>query len=227
LTQLLFFDLDDTLLDHAHAEQAAQHETFEAHGSVFNGVPFESWLARYRLVNGQLWGAYGRNELVRHDLHHQRFAKPLAHFELDPAHAGALGTHYMSAYRRHWRLNPGAEEILEDAAKLGVVGIVSNGFAETQRAKVERFRLDRWVRHVVLSEDVGVMKPAREIFDAAVRLTGVSEGRKIYVGDSFESDVVGAKGAGWLPILYNPLRRLFPAPVLFVTRLVDLTPLLE
>lgn len=227
MTQLLFFDLDDTLLDHAHAEQAAQNETFEAHGSVFNGLPFESWLARYRLVNGELWNAYGRGELVRHDLHQQRFATPLAHFELDPAHANTLGAHYLAAYRRHWRLNPGAEEILEDAAQQGIVGIVSNGFAETQHAKVERFRLGRWVKYVVLSEEVGVMKPAREIFDAAVRLSGVSQGRKIYVGDSFEKDVVGAKGAGWLPILYNPLRAVVPAPVLFVTRLVDLKPLLE
>ncbi|MEO6323665.1 MAG: HAD-IA family hydrolase [Thermoanaerobaculia bacterium] len=227
MTQLLFFDLDDTLLDHAHAEQAAQRETFETHAGVFDGVAFDSWLERYREANGALWNAYGRGEVVRHDLHQQRFSTPLTHFGLDSAHATALGAHYLAAYRRHWRLNPGAEEILEAAAQQGIVGIVSNGFVETQRAKVERFRLGRWVKHLVLSEDVGVMKPDRAIFDAAVRVSGVSKGRKIYVGDSFDKDIVGAKAAGWLPILYNPLRLPIPAPVLFVTRLVDLGPLLE
>lgn len=109
------------------------------------------------------------------------------------------------------------------------MGLLSNGFRELQRAKVARFRLARWVQHVVLSDDVGAMKPSRAIFDAAERaaLPGGGPARKVYVGDHFETDVVGAKSAGWLPVLYNPTGRETPGPVLYVKRLVDLKPLLE
>ena len=72
------------------------------------------------------------------------------------------------------------------------------------------------------------MKPAREIFDAAhTAAGGAKDVRKVYIGDSFEHDVVGAKRAGWLPILYNPAGQKLPAPVLYVRRLLDLKPLLE
>ena len=119
----------------------------------------------------------------------------------------------------------GAEEVLEHASREGVVGILSNGFRETQRAKIARFGLDRWVRHVVLSEDVGAMKPSRVIFDAAAKAAGGGERRRLYVGDSFATDVVGAKAAGWFPILFDRHGAGAPEPVVFVTRLSDLKPL--
>jgi HAD superfamily hydrolase (TIGR01549 family) len=227
---ILFFDLDDTLLDHRGAEERAQRETFTAFDTHFGALSFEAWLAAYRRANGSLWAAYGRGEIGRDELHRRRFADPLAAFGLDRAAADEVGAFYLERYRRAWRLNDGAAELLGAAAELGEVGILSNGFRELQRAKVARFELERWVRHIVLSEEVGAMKPAREIFDAAVRAACGNEGadgrRKVYLGDHWETDVLGAKGAGWLPVLYNPARLPLPGPVLHVARLTDAIPLL-
>jgi len=227
---LLFFDLDDTLLDHRGAEALAQEETFSALGGAFRGAAFADWLAAYRRANAALWGAYGRGEIGREELHRRRFAEPLAALGLDPAAAEEVGGFYLERYRRAWRLNDGAEELLSAASGLGEVGVLSNGFRELQRAKLARFGLERWVRHVVLSEEVGAMKPAREIFDAAVRAACGPEGangrRKLYLGDHFETDAVGARRAGWLPVLYNPAGVPLPAPVLHVARLADAIPLL-
>lgn len=227
--QLLFFDLDDTLLDHRGAEAAAQRETFEANRERFGGVTFEQWLPRYQNANAEAWRAYGEGRIARAELEERRFAGPLAAFGLDTGSAAALGVFYLAAYARHWRLNEGAEEILAAASLLGTVGLLSNGFRELQRAKVARFRLDRWARHVILSDDVGAMKPSKAIFQAAERaaLPAGGPARKVYLGDHFETDVVGAKNAGWLPVLYSPAGRQAPEPVLYVRRLVDLKPLLE
>lgn len=227
---LLFFDLDDTLLDHAGAEARAQEETFEGKRDVFGPVAFADWLAAYRRANGRLWAAYGRGEIGREELHRRRFADPLGELGRDPEAADEAGAFYLERYRGAWRLNEGAEELLAAASKEGEVGVLSNGFRELQRAKLARFRLERWVKHVVLSEDVGAMKPARAIFDAAVRTAlgddGAGGRRKLYLGDHYETDAVGAKGAGWLPVLYNPSRRPLPGPVLHVARLTDAIPLL-
>lgn len=230
MRSLLFFDLDDTLLDHRGAEEEAQRETHGAFGGVFAGVAFGGWLDAYRAANSRLWAAYGRGEIGREELHRRRFADPLAALGLDPGAAGEVGETYLDRYRRAWRLNEGAEELLAAAAELGEVGVLSNGFRELQRAKVARFALGRWVRHLVLSEEVGAMKPARAIFDAAVRAAcgdgGPDVGRRLYLGDHFETDVLGARTAGWLPVLYNPGRRPVPGPVLHVARLADAIPLL-
>ena len=225
---IVFFDLDDTLVDHAGAEAAAQGETFAAHAGAFGGLPLGAWLDVYREANARLWAAYGRGEISRGELQVKRFAEALSSLGLDPSSASALGDFYLARYRESWRLNEGAEEALAETSRRAVVGILSNGFSELIRAKVAVFRLDRWVRHVVASEEVGVMKPARGMFDAALRAAapeGEDGQRKVYVGDSFENDVVGAKAAGWLPILYNPRRLPLPAPVLYVARLADVAPL--
>ena len=230
MRSLLFFDLDGTLIDHRGAEEAAQKETFEAMPAAFGGRPFDEWLAAYRAANARLWAAYGKGEIGREELHLRRFAEPLEALGLPAAPAEEVGDAYLARYRRAWRLNEGAEELLAAAAELGEVGVLSNGFRELQRAKLARFGLERWVRHVVLSEEVGAMKPSREIFDAAVRAACGPDGgdgrRKLYLGDHFETDVLGAKRAGWLPVLYNPSRAPLPGPALTVTRLSDAIPLL-
>jgi putative hydrolase of the HAD superfamily len=223
---LFFFDLDDTLVDHHAAEEGAHRETHAAHAPLFSGIPFEEWLSAYRKRNLALWERYGRGEIDRATLSRQRFADPLSDLGLDAAHGGAIGDFYMGAYGRHWSLVEGAEEVLAHAAQTGVVGILSNGFRETQHGKIARFDLGRWVEHVVLSEDVGAMKPAREIFDAAWQAAGGGERRRVYVGDSFATDVVGAKAAGWFPIWFDRHGRGAPRPVVYVRRLVDLMPLL-
>jgi YjjG family noncanonical pyrimidine nucleotidase len=224
---LLFFDLDDTLVDHHAAEEGAHRETHAAHGPVFGAVPFDTWLAAYRRSNLALWERYGRGEIDRPTLSRHRFADPLGELGLDPAHGSRVGDFYMQAYGRNWTLVEGAEEVLEHASRAGVVGILSNGFRETQHAKIARFGLDRWVKHVVLSEDVGAMKPAREIFDAAWKAAGGGDGRRVYVGDSFATDVLGAKNAGWFPVWFDRHGRGAPQPVVYIRRLVDVLPLLS
>jgi FMN phosphatase YigB (HAD superfamily) len=226
LKPLFFFDLDDTLVDHQAAEEDAHREAHAAHGTLFSGVAFEDWLAAYRRNNLRLWLEYGKGTIDRPALTANRFTLPLAELGLDAAHGAAVGSSYWDSYGRNWRLIEGAEDVLEHASRLGVVGILSNGFRETQRAKIGRFRLERWVRHVVLSEDVGAMKPSRAIFDAAAKAAGGGERRRLYVGDSFATDIVGAKAAGWFPVLFDRYGRGAPEPVVFVTRLSDLKPLL-
>ena len=228
MKQLLFFDLDDTLVDHRAAEESAHRETFDVHPELFGRVAFADWLSSYRTANAALWDSLGRREIVPVDLLRRRFAEPLRALELDESCCDDLSSFYLAAYARHWSLVEGAEAILEEAARHGTVGILSNGIAALQRAKVKRFALERFVSHVVLSEDVGAMKPSREIFDAAWRAgADGAPVRKVYVGDSYAHDFLGAKNAGWLPVLYNPEARPLPAPVLFVTRLADLAPLLQ
>ncbi len=224
---LFFFDLDDTLVDHRGAEEAAHRATHAELPGVFGTVPFSEWLARYRRNNLALWALYGKGEIDRHELTRRRFAEPLLELDLDPAHGEKVETVYLDLYARHWQLVDGAEEILEFAARTGVVGILSNGLREQQWGKVRTFRLDRWVSHVVLSEEVGAMKPARAIFDAAWKEAGGGDVRKVYVGDSWESDVLGGKAAGWFPIWFNRHDQPALAPVVFVTKLLDLKPLLS
>ena len=56
--------------------------------------------------------------------------------------------------------------------------------------------IDGYFRKVILSDDIGVLKPHAEIFRYALTVTGSSVEDSLMVGDSWENDVVGAQGVG-------------------------------
>ncbi|MEA2422373.1 MAG: hypothetical protein QOF55_1472, partial [Thermoleophilaceae bacterium] len=56
---------------------------------------------------------------------------------------------------------------------------------------------------VVSSASVGANKPAPAVFEAALALAGCGPEDAVHVGDSVESDVVGAQAAGVRALLID------------------------
>ncbi len=54
---------------------------------------------------------------------------------------------------------------------------------------------------VVSGDTVRAYKPHREIFDEALRLSGCAAEEAVHIGDSYDTDVVGARNAGIRPVL--------------------------
>jgi len=63
--------------------------------------------------------------------------------------------------------------------------------------------LSAMLQVVVTSQEVGFNKPQPEIFQAALKQTGVKPSEAIYVGDQHQIDVVGANAAGMRGILLD------------------------
>lgn len=195
--RFVYFDLDDTLLDHRQAERAALRETCSTFPALA-GIAFEEVHAAYHLHNSDLWVAFSNGEIIRDDLKRLRFERTLAHLGADTALTDDANRHYMACYARHWHLRADARTAFAHIASHFPVGILTNGFADVQHAKLERFpELREPLSTLVISEEVGVMKPHRAIFDFSARQAGVDPQHILYVGDSLRSDVLGALGAGW------------------------------
>ena len=54
---------------------------------------------------------------------------------------------------------------------------------------------------VVSADTARAYKPRREIFDEALRVSGCTPDEAVHIGDSYDTDVVGARGAGIKPVL--------------------------
>ena len=54
---------------------------------------------------------------------------------------------------------------------------------------------------VVSADTARAYKPHREIFDEALRFSGCAPGEVVHIGDSYDTDVVGARSAGIRPVL--------------------------
>jgi len=200
--KFIYFDLDDTLLDHKKAERAGLRDVHQ-HFDMFEGISEDQLLDTYHHINKGLWEEYGRGDIDRHELHQRRFSETLGELGLDEKMQEEAGKVYMNYYRNHWEWIDGAKDAYDKIAKKYEVGIITNGFAETQRLKIDQFQLGETARQIVISEDVGVMKPHPKIFDHSTELAGVNRDEILYVGDSFTSDVTGGAKAGWKVAWYT------------------------
>jgi putative hydrolase of the HAD superfamily len=68
---------------------------------------------------------------------------------------------------------------------------------------LKAFGLDESLGYWVMSEFVGVEKPAREIFERALEIGASDASRAVHVGDDYATDVKGALGAGMQAILLD------------------------
>jgi putative hydrolase of the HAD superfamily len=63
--------------------------------------------------------------------------------------------------------------------------------------------LDHYIDFVITPKEVGANKPEPPIFLAALERARVGASESVYVGDQYETDVVGARGVGISPILID------------------------
>jgi putative hydrolase of the HAD superfamily len=200
--QFIYFDLDDTLLNHKKAEQNGLLDVYD-HFAEMKKVSSNDLLQTYHTINSGLWLEYGEGRIDRHQLHRRRFEETFIELGIPADLYQEAGKVYMSYYRNHWEWIEGAKKAYETVAGKYPTGIITNGFAETQRLKIEQFGFKHTARHIVISEEVGVMKPQPGIFNYAAKLCRFSKDEILYVGDSYSSDVEGGKAAGWRVAWYN------------------------
>ena len=77
------------------------------------------------------------------------------------------------------------------------LGILTNGWPATQRAKVEALGLESRVDAVLYAEEHAPGgKPSRAAFDAALNALGVPPARVVFIGDDLVNDIQGGRAAG-------------------------------
>lgn len=93
------------------------------------------------------------------------------------------------------------------------MGIITNGPTDHQFKKVKQLQLEHWVptNNIIISQSTGFQKPEREIFDLAAKEFAMDAEHTLYVGDSFENDIIGAKNGGWNSLWFNHRLREVPA----------------
>jgi len=94
------------------------------------------------------------------------------------------------------RLYEGARELLCDLGDVYRLGLLTNGPSDMQWPKIEHLGLRSLFSVILVSGDVGVHKPDRLIFEQFLRLLGVPAKEVLFVGNSYRSDIVGAKDVG-------------------------------
>ena len=202
----LFFDLDHTLWDFDANDRLTLHEIYHGHGLASKGVhDFDLFHKNYIIHNNHLWEKYRKGLLKVDELRWKRMSLTLLDFKIgDESLARALGDRFLDLLPSRTLLFPFAIEMLEYLTKKGYdLHLITNGFEKTQHCKLQHSGLAGYFKEVITSEGSNSIKPKKEIFEFAFKLTNAAPEKSIMIGDSIDADIQGAINAGIDQVFVN------------------------
>ena len=193
----LFFDLDNTLWDFESNSKLAMKATVSEMKLMNQIHNFDAFFEYYEAVNSKLWEAYRKKLIRKADLIERRFNKTLEHFDLLGIDALEMNSVYLQLMPLQKKLFPDVIETLEYLkGKRYPMHIITNGFSEVQHRKIESSGLDKYFDRIFISEEIQAPKPDKRIFQHALKCCNSKKSRSIMIGDSWESDILGARAMG-------------------------------
>jgi putative hydrolase of the HAD superfamily len=106
---------------------------------------------------------------------------------------------------------PGALETLDALRARGVrLALITNGAADVQRGKIERFDLASRFDHIQIEGEHGFGKPEPRAYTHALRALKVKAHETWMVGDNLEWEVVAPQRLGVFAIWHDPQGRGLP-----------------
>ena len=119
--------------------------------------------------------------------------------------------HVLEMYDIYWNnflanMKPfeGAAEFIEKLHRAGKkIALCTDMTAHIQYRKIKQLGLNKFIDFMVTSEETGLEKPAKIMFELALKKMNVSAAETAYFGDSPERDIEGAANVDIKPFWYS------------------------
>jgi len=217
MPRAILFDLDDTLISaYSNPHRAWAEVTTEfsdeivdfAQDGLTSGDVAQS-IAEYSV---KFWSDAERHKIWRLKMNEARYrivkggleriASGLSEIDHDFVHRLA---ERFSAYRtQNMFLFDGAHELLDTLKARGVMlGLITNGAAETQRPKIERFGLAHRFEHIQIEGEMGFGKPEDRAYGHAVNALNTTTEDCWIVGDNLEWEVKAPAKLGFRTVWHD------------------------
>lgn len=184
----ILFDADETLF--RFDAFSGLQLMFLQHGIQFTSQDYQD----YQAINKALWVEYQNGTITSQQLQHRRFTAWADQLQITPQQ---LNSAFMTSMAEICTPLAGAVNLLSSLQGQAKLGIITNGFTELQQIRLERTGLRNHFEILVISEEVGIAKPDRRIFDHALALMGnPARENVLMVGDNPDSDILGGLNAG-------------------------------
>jgi putative hydrolase of the HAD superfamily len=216
LPKAVFFDMDDTIFDHALTCRRAL-DRLRASEPRFQSRDLDDIWHEYSRLLEVVQPDVLAGRITVQEARVERF-RQLAGYcgtEVSVAEAGEFSRQYRAHYQKLRRTVPWVRRVLKRLRGRTVVGVVSNNQVAEQERKLDHLHLRPLIDFMIVSEGVGVAKPDPAIFQIALGRADALPEETVMIGDSWKSDITGARNAGIRAVWFNRfhLPALDPWPV--------------
>ncbi len=204
------FDLDNTLYSHEKAFEKAIIFCFKTILNKKNlryNFSVDELFTIFKKNCDLYWPDYESGSLSQQQYRRKRFLETMNYFKLPftSIESDEFHNHYTQVVDDFSEPFPYLYSLLKKLVAVNIkIGIITNGNVTTQYNKLNKLKLNQWFTadSIFISEQLMAAKPERKIFDLA-KSKLFSEFGYLFVGDSWDHDVVGAVSAGWDCIYLN------------------------
>jgi YjjG family noncanonical pyrimidine nucleotidase len=199
----VIFDLDNTLLNFSACETESMKKTCHDHNLfIDNGVEWNLFWRNFSEHNFRHWRNFVNGGEVKTigDVLRYSFRDSL---NLEELFHSTLSETYWDYFCNSCFFEEGAEQILSILKDKFPLGIITNGISESQRKRLRAGNIDALFKSIVISDEVGMRKPQKEIFEIALNDFKLSNKEVLFVGDSLKDDYHGAVNSGIDFCFYN------------------------
>jgi putative hydrolase of the HAD superfamily len=207
--QHLFFDLDHTLWDFDANAIETLGDVYQQLNLQAAGVhDFDLFCKQYLHHNAILWDRYHHGFITSDDLKWKRMWRTLLDFKIGSEElAKNMSAVFLEILPTKQTLFPYTHEILQHLKEKGyILHLITNGFEKTQWRKLDNSNLGQYFNEVITSEASNSVKPNKEIFEYALKVTGAGLKESIMLGDNLDADIKGAINAGMDCVFVNHLK---------------------
>lgn len=207
MIKAVIFDLDNTLYDY----DSINNKAVEYAGrwlSEETGISYDKFQEAFDQGRA-LTKKYMRDCAAQHNriIYFQKTSEVLG---INPI------KYSLELYEKYWgymldnmQLTKGADRLFERLKQSGIkIAICTDLTTHIQHRKLRKLQIADYVDVFVSSEEADAEKPDIKMFNMAIDKLGVQPKEALYVGDSYEKDVMGAKNAGVRPVWFNPHGKL-------------------
>ena len=198
---MIYFDLDNTILDFNKSEEFALKKIFEFLKLNFK----DEYLNIYKPINEKWWRLFSEGKFPKDVIVVKRFQEFFETININLDNYEEISKFYLKALSNAAFFIDGAEEFLKTIKEKGIrMAAITNGVESVQQNRAKIAKLNRFFEFILTSEKVGKPKPEPDIFYYAEKLSKVPLSKSVYVGDNIETDYEGAKRANLDFILFDP-----------------------
>lgn len=201
---LLLLDADDTLFDYKKGEEFALKKTLD---NFEIDLPFEFVLDLYKIINTAIWKQFELGEITAEELKPERFNRLFKSIGID-SEPGQFSEAYLENLSYATYPVNGAEELVAGLFGKVRMAIITNGLTKVQRPRFNRSRIGPFMDEYIISEEIGLQKPDKAIFEYALtKLDHSSKTTALMIGDNLNSDILGGINFGIDTCWFNPNKR--------------------
>lgn len=184
----VLLDLDNTLLNRRAAFLVFAERFIDKFIQLSNETERKS-IINY-LVEADRDGYRKKKELYEEIRSSLRFKEPMPTIE-------QLLEYWFSEFYQCSVLMDGAIEVLDYLKAKGIkLGLITNGAIRSQRSKIDQVNIRSYFDTIVISDEVGIKKPDKLIFEITLEKLKSNPQNTIFVGDQPINDIAGAEAAG-------------------------------